>query len=219
MWWVNKLQEFLKEQNSEGTFKQPDNPTLVVLFHKGMSLLSLWVARQVLNDPLSQRLKEEFLLWVSLFYMTWRFPWTFKVIVGLWPKMICGYSRYACDSSDGHSPPGCSEGCGLAWTVVCVGVRRSLSERRGPSARKGSSWSSALFLILRASAFCGSLFIVLCWSLFPLLPKVCFILVPGYIDLQIFLHQYCMSPGEGLKTTVWITEFIRILWLQRAKTT
>lgn len=59
--------------------------------------------------------------------MTWKFPCTFKVILGLGPQTVFGHFRYAGGLGSGQDSTGRREGnswCGLP----CVGVQRGLSE-------------------------------------------------------------------------------------------
>lgn len=176
MWWVN-VNRNCKKKNSEEAFNNQTNLLLLVLFHKWMSLLSLWVARQILNDPLSQILEEEFLLWVDLFYMTWNFPYKFKVIAGLWPKISVGIPGLNVTVAVDMVPQGAE---GRNWSgAAYVGARECLSEWTGPSGRKDAT----LVLCLLPSQ-----------SLYPLWsPPKCLLLTPT--SLPFSQVWYFQVPG------------------------
>lgn len=59
--------------------------------------------------------------------MTWKFLYTFKVILGLGPKTVFGHFRYAGGRGNGQDSTGRREGS--SWRgLPCMGVRRGLSE-------------------------------------------------------------------------------------------
>lgn len=179
----------------KGHLNKQTTQRLLVLFHRWMSLLSLWVARQVLNDPFSQKLTEELLLWVSLLYMTWKLPYTFKVIVGLWPKTVCGLIRYACGSGSGQDSIGCWEGS--SWPgLLCVGVRRASVRMNG------AIWKKRLSLVLcslsDSQSLCPLWVPPQCLLLTPISPST-----PSLVFSGPRLYRLSGFSPSGLRATRW----------------
>lgn len=126
------------------------------------------------------------------------------MLIGLWSKNICGHSRCKHQSDRGPDSPGCCEGS--VWPGGCEGG--VCQNEWGHSQEKPPPWFSALFLVVRASALCSSLYSVFCWlpSFLPPLPlQGWYFQVPGYIHLQVILHEDCPSSGEGVKSS-WVRD-------------